>query len=200
MRTARFAMSGAAVGALLAAGLIAAPAASAAELSSACTNLNSTLIEAPLGEGDFTYGDDAGFATGDVLTLTFTLTAGSVTSIELRMLDPQLVEILAPDPFVTVASTSTVPGAIAYVIPADRAAPELVSLRIRVNGPGVVAATSDCRSAPEPAAPVPAWQQAYGRASQDADCADGWNPSWQEWALPVTGGWVCTRTVPAIGD
>lgn len=51
----------------------------------------------------------------------------------------------------------------------------------------------------EPAPVIPAWVQAFGRASADATCPDGWAASWQEWAQPVTGGWVCTRTVPALG-
>lgn len=49
------------------------------------------------------------------------------------------------------------------------------------------------------APPIPAWVQAYGRASKDATCLDGWNPSWQSWAEPVTGGWVCTRSSPSLG-
>jgi hypothetical protein len=49
------------------------------------------------------------------------------------------------------------------------------------------------------ASAIPAWVQAYGRASAEAGCADGWSPSWQEWAEPVTGGWVCTRSVPSVG-
>jgi hypothetical protein len=56
--------------------------------------------------------------------------------------------------------------------------------------------------APEPSATVaaiPAWVQAYGRASSDATCLGGWSPSWQGWAVPVTGGWVCTRSIPSLG-
>jgi hypothetical protein len=46
---------------------------------------------------------------------------------------------------------------------------------------------------------IPQWVQAYGRSSQDAACHDGWNPSWQSWAEPVTGGWACTRGIPSLG-
>lgn len=55
---------------------------------------------------------------------------------------------------------------------------------------------------PAPAAdapPIPAWVQAYGRASADATCIEGWDASWQSWAEPVTGGWVCTRSIPSLG-
>lgn len=45
---------------------------------------------------------------------------------------------------------------------------------------------------------IPEWVQAYGRA-MDGACLDGWDPSWQDWAQPVTGGWVCTRSVPSLG-
>ena len=50
-----------------------------------------------------------------------------------------------------------------------------------------------------PTPSVPAWVQAYGRASADAACEAGWDASWQAWAEPVTGGWVCTRSVPSLG-
>jgi hypothetical protein len=53
--------------------------------------------------------------------------------------------------------------------------------------------------APAASAPIPAWVQAYGRASAAAPCIQSWNQSWQAWAEPVTGGWVCTRTIPSIG-
>jgi hypothetical protein len=54
-------------------------------------------------------------------------------------------------------------------------------------------------SAPADAPPIPAWVQAYGRDGKDATCEAGWDPSWQSWAEPVTGGWVCTRSVPSLG-
>lgn len=48
------------------------------------------------------------------------------------------------------------------------------------------------------ASPIPAWVQAYGR-DKDGTCEDGWDASWQSWAEPVTGGWVCTRSIPSLG-
>lgn len=47
---------------------------------------------------------------------------------------------------------------------------------------------------------IPAWVQAYGRANKEAGCAENWNASWQEWAQPSTGGWVCTRSIPSLGS
>jgi hypothetical protein len=49
------------------------------------------------------------------------------------------------------------------------------------------------------APPIPEWVQAYGRHGADAACVDGWGTSWQSWAVPVTGGWVCTRSIPSLG-
>jgi hypothetical protein len=47
--------------------------------------------------------------------------------------------------------------------------------------------------------PIPAWVQAYARGGADAACESGWDASWQSWAEPVTGGWVCTRSIPSLG-
>jgi hypothetical protein len=46
--------------------------------------------------------------------------------------------------------------------------------------------------------PIPACVQSYGR-DKDATCENGWDASWQEWAKPVTGGRVCTRSIPSRG-
>ena len=55
-------------------------------------------------------------------------------------------------------------------------------------------------AAPSAAAPspIPTWVQAYGRQEVEK-CLDGWDASWQPWAEPVTGGWVCTRSIPSLG-
>ena len=45
----------------------------------------------------------------------------------------------------------------------------------------------------------PPWVQAFGRSNSDAGCQVGWGPSWQMWAVHVTGGWVCTRTIASLG-
>ena len=42
--------------------------------------------------------------------------------------------------------------------------------------------------------PSQGWLQSYARL-QGAECAQGWNPSWAEWAVPVSGGSVCNRGV-----
>ncbi len=40
----------------------------------------------------------------------------------------------------------------------------------------------------------PPWLQSHGR-TQHEKCRTGWHPSWAEWAVDKTGGWVCNRTV-----
>lgn len=70
-------------------------------------------------------------------------------------------------------------------------------LTIDVTVTGTPAPSPDASDELAPA--IPAWVQAFGRTSADATCPDGWAASWQEWAQPVTGGWVCTRTVPTLG-
>jgi len=57
--------------------------------------------------------------------------------------------------------------------------------------PAPVAATA--------AVPIPPWVQAYGIFHHDDACLTSWTNSWQKWAEPITGGWVCTRTVPSLG-
>ena len=50
-----------------------------------------------------------------------------------------------------------------------------------------------------PAGPViPPWVQAIGRLSADS-CPTGWGASWQQWAVPITGGYVCSREIPSLG-
>lgn len=55
----------------------------------------------------------------------------------------------------------------------------------------VVAAGSD--------AGIPAWVQAYGRASATDTCIAGWDPSWAQWPNNGTGGFVCQRSIPSLG-
>jgi len=44
----------------------------------------------------------------------------------------------------------------------------------------------------------PPWLQAYGRQDAETACAEGWNPSWAEWAVPFTGGFTCERRLEHI--
>ena len=48
--------------------------------------------------------------------------------------------------------------------------------------------------------PIPMWMQAHGRTSATESCGDGWDPSWHQWMNGGTGGFVCTHTIPALGE
>jgi hypothetical protein len=50
------------------------------------------------------------------------------------------------------------------------------------------------------AGPTEYWQQAYGRASAEATCDEGWSASWQQWPHDGAGGWVCVRDVVKYGS
>ena len=43
------------------------------------------------------------------------------------------------------------------------------------------------------------WHQAIGRSSADAQCPNGYDPSWQSWPNGGQGGWTCVRDVPMYG-
>lgn len=47
--------------------------------------------------------------------------------------------------------------------------------------------------------PIPEWFQAYGRSSANEACLEGWTASWAEWMSAGTGGFVCERSIPAVG-
>jgi hypothetical protein len=81
---------------------------------------------------------------------------------------------------------STTPGTYTGITMLGGAAPGDLDVGVTLN---VVAAT----------APIPSWVQAYGRPGKDATCLPGWGPSWQQWAVASTGGWVCTRSIPSLG-
>lgn len=67
---------------------------------------------------------------------------------------------------------------------------------LRFDGPGEAYLGAVRQNA---STPIPMWMQAYARARQEATCEVGWGASWQPWAVPVSGGWVCTRSVPSLG-
>lgn len=70
---------------------------------------------------------------------------------------------------------------------------------LNVVAPGAIAPAQAVDTTPVDTTPVPDWLQAYGRIGPNASCEVGWSPSWQEWAQAVTGGWVCTRSLPSYG-
>ena len=115
-----------------------------------------------------------------------------------------VVEMISGDTFALavegapVASGSGTSGTVSYTFGADR----LVA-SVGAQNDDSWTGSFECAAAPAPSGTtslaVPAWVQAYGRDDADASCEDGWSPSWQAWAEPVTGGWVCTRSIPSRG-
>jgi len=98
---------------------------------------------------------------------------------------------------------SSTPYKFRYTAPSDGTTTDYLSF-IATDGGGIdgynytVTVTAAPTSSVESPV-IPAWVQAYGRFGPDATCDEGWGPSWQSWAEDVTGGWVCTRTIPSLG-
>jgi hypothetical protein len=131
----------------------------------------------------------AGFAieaeAGQTLTVTVSNPTGDPTDAELQVEGG------------TVASGSSFPVVMTYTFAETRRyAPVVARLHPRTDQ---LANFSFSCSDPVPTPAIPAWVQAYGRFGPDVACQTGWNPSWQKWAEPVTGGWVCTRSIPSLG-
>jgi hypothetical protein len=132
--------------------------------------------------------DSVQITAGDTVTVTFSNPVGEVDSSALRVGD-----------FTRVAF-GTVPDVLTYTFLFTGE----VNVYGEVAGGGTALITFACAPASQAVSPgavssIPAWVQAYGRASADAKCQDGWDASWQAWAEPVTGGWVCTRSIPSLG-
>lgn len=133
--------------------------------------------------------------------------AGETITVTWSNLELDYLTVVLQVPVGTTVNSRVGPGSVSYTFPADVTTSVGSSLsrefdRDRI-GDFVFACTEPAPAPPGPvvvdASPIPAWVQASGRASQDANCPTGWSPSWQKWAEPVTGGWVCTRTIPSLG-
>ena len=175
---------GAATALIAGLGVVSAAPASAAP-SAGCAQLNGA----------------SGSGVQQVAWQSFPFTAGEQLSVTWSGLsDPgALVELYVPGNVLVEARKGA--GSVTYVFSSDQVLGGNSSLgggatgtwSITCGGPGL---TSEDGS--EPAPPSLVWVQAYGRTA-DGGCADGWSPSWQEWATRATGGWVCTRTVRGLG-
>ena len=170
----------------------AAPAEAAVVPIGDCNSLPQTIV----GTGPQFVLFDA--IAGDVLTATV---SGTSNSVNLSV---------GPNPVALPAVAQGVaPTSLTYSFPAGGQ----VYARVRdlVTSATTLTVTWTCS---RPAAPIPAWVQAYGRASADDDCPAGYNPtwaggpgadvvaytkSWQQWMNDGTGGWVCTRSIPSLG-
>jgi len=141
-------------------------------------------------------------AAGDVLTATPTV-AGPARDVVMNV-----GPTVNPADQTQVAQAVT-PTPMTYSFP--EAGTAVVVVKFTSQPTETLTVTWTCS---RPAAPIPAWVQAYGRASADDDCPAGYNPewaggpsadvvayskSWQRWMNDGTGGWVCTRSVPSLG-
>jgi hypothetical protein len=123
------------------------------------------------------------FRAGDVLRITATPTSGGTLSLQVPETDEKA----------SATAPAGVPTTVSYTFPTD----QTTKFYTQVNSFAQTAWTITCtRPAP---APIPDWLQAYGIFRQLDPCREGWSNSWHEWALPITGGWVCTRTIPSLG-
>jgi hypothetical protein len=119
----------------------------------------------------------------------FTILSGSITLGGEYEVDGDLCRNVVTNSKVASSYVYSNTGAITFsTAPAGTGDPEMATC----GDPVPVASSAG-------APPIPAWVQAYGRASADAKCLDGWDQSWQSWAEKVTGGWVCTRNIPSLG-
>ena len=157
-----------------------APAAQATTLSSGCT-----YVEAGNFNGQYTatYSNEDFFAGERIIVTTSDPRTGispaTTFSIEFEG---------------TLVEQTDFPGTLEYTFPHDTS-----QVTWKADFADNVTWTLSCSYVGLPA-PIPMWHQAVGRASQNAACETGWNPSWQEWAIASTGGWVCARAVPMYGQ
>lgn len=190
MRARRVWAGVAAAGVTAGLGIVGAVPASAA--SAGCDFLNGASGS---GEGQVAWQSLA-FQAGERLTVTWSALSSPAP----------VVDLLVPGN--VIVDTRVGAGSVTYLFATDTVA-DGNSLVVGGTGTwsiscGDPALTSEPASKAESGptsspAPIPAWVQAYGRADKDATCIDGWSPSWQKWSEPVTGGWVCTRSIPSLG-
>lgn len=177
-----------------AAGLLAGLGIVGAEPAAAVPSAGCALLNGNSGSGlgEVAWASSA-FNAGERLTVTWSALSVLGATVQLQV------------PGGVVVDSRVGAGTVAYVFPADVVASGNSALGGIATGTwsitcGVPGLTSDSTSgSASSGAQIPAWIQAYGRASKDATCLDGWDTSWQSWAEPVTGGWVCTRSIPSLG-
>lgn len=157
-------------------GIAGAGPASAVDLSVGCGVLNNAALDGVYLTGRLV--SPLAFHAGEQLTVT-----GASGALTLQV------------PEGTTVDSGTGPTTLRYLFDSDQ------STTLLWGAPSSTTWTVSCAyvGVPQDPAPIPPWVQAYGRASKDAACQDGWGQSWQEWATSITGGWVCTRNIPSLG-
>ena len=173
----------------------ATPASSAIDYTCASINgLTTVVTNTNVSPGSAVFSATVDFAAGDTLTATWSDINGGATASALYVPTNRSV-FYSQTPTATMSYTVT-----AADVAAGSWAPNFkADITGSVSSATITITCGNPSSPASSAAAIPAWVQAYGIFLQDDACLTGWTNSWQEWAVPVTGGWVCTRSIPSLG-
>jgi hypothetical protein len=172
--------------AVAAATITGAHTAVASEIGSGCPLINEELTSASFSALTLNEGELITLSVFPAPSNVFEAPEGSAGTIRLDSVE---------------VSTAPIPGIVQYVVPAtgeydltwSGAESEVIgwlwSCGLAPVVPTVIPTT------------VPILDQllAFGRLDTNVPCPTGWGESWHPWAVPVTGGPVCTRTIPSLG-
>ncbi len=143
--------------------------------------------------------------TGLIQGTAIVICAPSVAVVDCRSTNPGFANVL----YYRIGDTGVVVIEVGLHVSGDDVPAGLPAGRYTIGldestGDSQVGGLQDVRIGPPSASivdahPIPAWVQAYGRLGEDDSCLNGWGPSWQPWAEEITGGRVCTRSIPSLG-
>jgi hypothetical protein len=139
--------------------------------------------------GVASYVTSATFTAGDPLTVTWSRIEGTATGSVLQV--PTSRQVALGEPTAT----------LSYTVPIEYAGTQEFTARLSgsITSARITITCGETSSNASGDSEIPAWVQAYGIFHHDDACLTGWRNSWQHWAEPITGGWVCTRTIPSLG-
>jgi hypothetical protein len=152
-----------------------------------CATINSVqevVNPSPMGAS---FSATVDFVTGDPLSVTWSNIVGSASDSVLQVPTSRAVDIGTPTETLSYTIPSEYAGIQEFTATLDG---EFISATLTITC-GVTSTTASSG--------IPPWVQAYGIFHQRDACETGWGNSWQKWAEPITGGWVCTRTIPSLG-
>jgi hypothetical protein len=188
MRVGRIVASVASALALAGLGIAGATPASAVRYT--CSTINGLSEVRTNGSPSFlVYSNSVDFAAGDILTATWSAITGTPSGVQLQ---------IPADHQVAFSETST--ATLTYTFNADAPAQGIYArLQGSVTNATITITCTGPSSGTSSGPAIPEWVQAFGIFHRDDACLTGWTNSWQHWAEPITGGWVCTRTIPSLG-
>lgn len=184
------------VGVLLAGYGVVAGAAPASALPYTCAGINgfTDVFDNP-GGGFLAFTVSVDFSAGDPLTVTWSDITGtpSGTSLQIPESSQKAFSLTSTDTLSYTFPTDA-PGQEVYA----RLSGDVTGARITITC-GASSSSASNSASNSASIPIPPWVQAYGIFHHDDACLTAWTSSWQKWAEPITGGWVCTRTIPSLG-